>query len=104
MGHSSGGAGKDIRVVGAKVSAWVERKGHRLTESMITGVYDVGIEVLFIGTGVNQALECPRKVQDAILAQGIGRVVLEPAPQACRTYHALYRQGVKVALFAHGTS
>ncbi|MHB0857670.1 MAG: Mth938-like domain-containing protein [Anaerolineae bacterium] len=70
---------------------------------MITGVYDQGIEVLIIGLGVNQALECPQKVQDAILERGIQRVVLEPTPQACRTYNALYHDGIKVALLAHGT-
>ena len=31
------GVGKDIRLIGHDVSAWRERKGHRLTPAMITG-------------------------------------------------------------------
>ena len=57
------GVGKDIRLIDTQVSEWRERKGHRLSPAMITGVYDLGIDVLIIGIGVNGALECPKKVK-----------------------------------------
>lgn len=107
--HSGGGVagrkgvGKDIRLVGQDVTEWHERQGHRLTSSMITGVYDRGIEVLIIGVGVNGALECPDEVKHRIEAKGISRVILARTPDACALYNSLYRQGTRVALLAHAT-
>jgi hypothetical protein len=97
------GAGKDIRVIGRKVTEWKERKGHVLTPAMITGVYDVGIEVLVIGIGVDGALACPEDVKRSIRDQGIARVELRRTPEACQLYNALLRAGKRVALLAHGT-
>ncbi len=106
--HSGGdkgriGAGKDIRLIGREVTEWHERKGHLLTHAMITGVYEQGIEVLIVGTGVNGALECPEEVKHRIEARGIPRVILACTPDACALYNSLYRQGTRVALLAHGT-
>ena len=106
--HSGGdkgriGAGKDIRLIGRDATEWHERKGHQLTSSMITGVYDQRIEVLIIGAGVNGALECPDEVKHGIEAKGIGRVIVARTPDACVLYNSLYRQGTRVALLAHGT-
>jgi hypothetical protein len=97
------GVGKDIRLVGQAVSPWRERKGHKLKKSMITGVYDRGVDVLVIGIGVHGAVECPDKVKKAIREHGISDLVLQPTPQACATYNELFHQGRKVALLAHGT-
>jgi hypothetical protein len=55
------GVGKDLRLVGEDVSAWRERKGHKLKRSMITGVYDREVDVLVIGIGVHGAIKCPDK-------------------------------------------
>lgn len=95
--------GKDIRLVGNQVTAWKERQGHRLKPSMLTGIYQYDVQVLIIGTGVYGRLKCPDKVKQAILEQGIGTVILQRTPDACRTYNVLFRQGVRVALLAHGT-
>lgn len=97
------GVGKDIRLVGREVSAWKERKGHRLTPEMITGVYRRGIEVLVIGNGDGGALEVPAEVIAAIQANGIPEVIVEKTGKACKLYNRLYRQGKKAALLAHGT-
>ena len=97
------GAGKDIRVIGCDVTEWKERQGHRLTQEMITRLYDQGIEVLVIGLGVEKALKCPKKVRKAIRRHGIESVVLRSTPKACKKYNALFRQGKRVALLAHGT-
>lgn len=97
------GVGKDIRLIGREVTEWAERKGHTLTKSMITGVYDRGIEILIIGIGVNGALECPLELKEKILSRGIKKVKLERTPQACALYNKLFHQGKKVALLAHGT-
>lgn len=97
------GAGKDIRLIGKKVTRWKERKGHRLKKSMITGVYDKDIDVLIIGTGVEDSVEVPDKVRGAVEKHGIPELVIEPTPQACRTYNKLYRKGIRVALLVHGT-
>jgi hypothetical protein len=102
--HREGkGAGKDIRIVGSDVTEWAERKGHLLTADMVKGVYKRGVEVLIIGNGVDQALECPAKVREKIVAKGIPDVRVLPTPDACREYNELHRQGRKVALLAHGT-
>ena len=100
---SSKGAGKDIRLIGTEVTPWEERHGHRLKKSMITGVYDSGIEVLIIGIGVEGAIEVPDKVRRAVAERGIPELIVERTPQACRAYNALYREGKRVALLAHGT-
>jgi hypothetical protein len=97
------GVGKDIRLIGREVSAWRERKGHRLTPAMITGVFDNDIEVLIIGVGVYGALECPDDVQQAIREKGINQLILERTPAACQTYNTLFHEGKCVALLAHGT-
>ena len=97
------GAGKDIRLIGMEVTKWRERKGHLLSEAMITGVYDLGLEVLIIGIGVNGAVECPKKVMKEIEDKGIGQVILARTPQACALYNDLFHQHKRVALLAHGT-
>jgi hypothetical protein len=97
------GKGKDIRLIGKKVSKWKERKGHLLSTSMITGVFDQGIEFLIIGTGVNGFVECAGDVEVSIRQRGIKEVVLKKTPEACRLYNNLYRDKKKVALLAHGT-
>lgn len=97
------GVGKDIRVIGREVTEWKERKGHLLTSSMITGVYDAGIEVLVIGIGVDGAIACPEEVKRSIRDHGIARVELRRTPEACQLYNALLRAGKRAALLAHGT-
>jgi len=97
------GAGKDIRIVGETVSPWEERKGHKLKPDMITGVYGHGVQVLVIGNGVRSMVEVTRKTREAIAGHGIARLIVQPTPDACRTYNELYRQGAQVALLAHGT-
>lgn len=102
--HSkTAGVGKDIRLVGEEVSAWRERKGHKLKRSMITGVYDRDVDVLVIGVGVYGAIECPDKVRAAVREHGISELIVEPTPEACATYNGLFREGRRVALLAHGT-
>lgn len=97
------GKGKDIRLVGTKVSKWKEREGHKLEPNMITGVFDLNLEVLIIGTGVEGMIECPKKVRNYIKENGIGELIIEETPAACRIYNRLYHEGKKVALLAHGT-
>jgi len=97
------GCGKDIRMVGDKVTSWEEREGHLLKKSMITGIYDQGINILVLGVGVESAVKCPRKVVKAIRKHGIKRVIVKATPEACKVYNKLYSRGKKVALLAHGT-
>ncbi|HEY5609986.1 MAG TPA: Mth938-like domain-containing protein [Thermoanaerobaculia bacterium] len=97
------GVGKDIRVIGDDVSAWKERKGHRLTAAMITGVYGKGIETLVIGTGAVGAIDWSESVIESIKEHGIRNVIVQPTPAACETFNALSQEGIKVALLAHAT-
>lgn len=97
------GVGKDVCLIGRTVTEWKERKGHRLTWDMVTGVVKERPEVLVIGNGVYGALECPGELLDAIKHKGVPEVYVLPTPEACRLYNELLRQGRKVALLAHGT-
>jgi hypothetical protein len=90
-------------VIGEKVSAWKERKGHLLTPEMITGVYGQGIEVLVIGIGAQGMIECPAEVEAAIRAAGIGELILALTPEACERFNELVAAGRHAALLAHGT-
>jgi hypothetical protein len=103
--HGEGhlGAGKDIRIIGGSVTAWSERKGHLLKPKMITGVYNLGLEVLVIGNGVNGALQVPPDLLDEVRQNGIPDVRVALTPEACRIYNDLYRGGREVAMLAHGT-
>lgn len=106
--HSGGGgkrkgAGKDIRLIGEKVTSWKERKGHVLLPEQVTGVFRKGIEVLVIGNGEDQALQVSEKVLESIRARGIGEVIVAATPQACSVYNRLHNAGKKAALLAHGT-
>ncbi len=102
-GEGEVGVGADIRLIGTTVSKWAERKKHDLTPEMITGVYDNGLEILFIGSGVEGRLKCPDAVKQAISSHGITDIRVLPTPEACRQYNILHREGRKVALLAHGT-
>lgn len=97
------GKGKDIRLIGTKVSKWKEREGHRLSKSMISGIFDERLDVLIIGIGVDGLIECPDEVLKHIKSRGIERVILKNTPDACRIYNDLYHEGKRVALLAHGT-
>lgn len=97
------GKGKDIRLIGKKVSKWKERKGHTLDSYMITGVFGLDVEVLIIGVGVEGMLDCPKKVCDYIHDNGIPELILKETPEACMIYNRLYHEGKNVALLAHGT-
>lgn len=97
------GKGKDIKVIGKKVKRWKERKGHVLDRSMVEDVIGKGVEVLVIGNGVEGALVVPQEVLDYLLENGIGKVIVEKTPEACKEYNRLYHDGKKVALLAHGT-
>jgi len=97
------GVGKDIRLIGTKVSKWKERKGHMLSDEMITKVFDQDIITLIIGLGASGALVCPSSVQNYIRQHGISELILLNTPEACKKYNELYKSGKKVALLAHGT-
>jgi hypothetical protein len=97
------GKGKDIRLIGDKVTRWKEREGHLLTMEMITGVFDEGMEILIIGSGVDGRIECPEEVRKYILDRGISNLEIVKTPSACMLYNRLYHQGAKVAMLAHGT-
>ncbi|MBN1536545.1 MAG: hypothetical protein JW908_07420 [Anaerolineales bacterium] len=97
------GAGKDICIVGEKVTSWKERKGHKLNIDMITGVLNKNVDVLVLGVGVYGALKCKNKVIKEIKKTGILEVYVLKTPDACKKYNELYREGMRVALLAHGT-
>ncbi len=97
------GVGKDIRLVGKRISKWKERKGHELSFDMITGVFGHNIETLIIGIGVESRIECPEDVIHAIKEHGIPTVILKATPEACKLYNEYFRSGTNVALLAHGT-
>lgn len=97
------GAGKDIRLIGSKVTPWEERAGHLLSPEMITGVFDGNPEALILGLGANRAVSCPDHVVAWIRERGIPEVILLDTAAACRKYNELHRQGRRVALLAHGT-
>ena len=96
------GAGKDVRLIGHEASAWAERKGHKLTPEMVTGVYDRDIDVLVIGNGVNSAVEVPDDVREAVESHGL-ELIVERSQDACLTYNDMMREGRKAALLVHGT-
>ncbi len=97
------GAGKDIRIVGGNVTAWRERRGHRLSPDMITGVFGVGVETLIIGTGADGLIEYSEEVAASIRLRGISCIIGAPTPESCRIYNEMHRSGKRVALLAHGT-
>ncbi len=102
-GNQIKGVGKDIRLIGEKVSEWKERKGHSLSPEMITGIYKHDIHTLVIGVGVEGLLKVPKETRQAIEENGVKTLVIEKTPEACRIYNELYHKGVHVALLAHGT-
>ena len=101
--HSSEkGVGKDIFLSPEGVSAWHERKGHKLKADMVRRALALKPEVLIIGNGVEGALEIGKKARKEIEDAGVKLIVLR-TPEACREYNRLYRHGKRVILLAHGT-
>jgi len=103
VGSIKWGAGKDICMVGKKVTEWRERKGHLLKPDMITGVFDQRIDILIIGVGVHGSVQVSEEVKQFIIEGGINQIEIQPTPEACGTYNDLFHQGRNVALLAHGT-
>lgn len=97
------GVGKDICIVGGVVEPWSARKGHRLTPKMVTCALRPGTRVLVIGKGVRGAIRVTKKTRQAILEAGIEEIIIEKTPKACEIFNQLSKQGVEVALLAHGT-
>lgn len=97
------GVGKDICIVGGVVEPWSARKGHRLTPKMVTSALRPGTRVLVIGKGVRGAIRVTKKTRQAILEAGIEEIIIEKTPKACEIFNQLSKQGVEVALLAHGT-
>lgn len=102
-GEARIGAGKDIQLVGRKVTRWKERKGHLLDKSMVKSILEGDINILIIGNGANGALIVPQEVVDYLIKKGILEVMVRKTPDACEVYNRLYHQGKKVGLLAHGT-
>ena len=96
------GVGKDIFLSPEGVSAWHERKGHKLKAGMVRRALALKPEVLIIGNGVEGALEIGKKARKEIDDAGVKLIVLR-TPEACREYNRLYRHGKRVILLAHGT-
>jgi hypothetical protein len=96
------GAGKDIFVYGTRVTAWDERKGHRLDTRMVDRALRETPDILIIGSGHRGALAVPGNVIQEIKKK-VGEVYVLDTPEACRLYNQLYHQGKKVILLAHGT-
>ncbi len=97
------GVGKDICIVGGRVSPWMERKGHRLTPRMVRPALDPEVKILVIGNGVNGAIKVTEKARQAVISAGVEELIVEKTPKACKTYNRLARAGEAVALLAHGT-
>ena len=97
------GKGKDIRLVGEKVTKWKDREGHTLSPEMVTDVYEQNIDTLIIGSGVHGCIECPDKTIRFIQERGIPNILILKTPEACKKYNELYHDGVRVALLGHGT-
>jgi len=96
------GVGKDIFLSPQGVSAWHERKGHKLKAGMVKRALSLKPEVLIIGNGVEGALEIGKKARQEVEDAGVKLVVLR-TPDACREYNRLFREGKRVILLAHGT-
>jgi len=97
------GSGKDIRIIGRKVSPWFERKGHNLKKQMITGIFKQQIDILIIGNGIKGDLKVPGEVINEIHSKGIKEVIIKKTPEACQLYNNFFQEGKMVALLAHGT-
>jgi hypothetical protein len=97
------GVGKDIRMVGDRVTEWKERKGHILLPEMITGVFEPVVECLVIGIGVDSAIKVSFETKQYMHDRGINQLILLPTPEACKKYNILVREGQKAGLLAHGT-
>lgn len=97
------GAGKDIRLIGRKTSPWAEREGHVLSRQMLTGIFEQGIDILIIGTGIKGDIQVSEQVIEDILSGGIKQLFVEKTPEACRLYNDFFHEGKNVALLAHAT-
>jgi hypothetical protein len=99
----AGGWGRIFALSGGEVRPWAERKGHRLTPKMVKPALRPDVEILVIGNGVNGAIKVTGKTRQAIAAAGIDTLMIEKTPKACELFNQLARQGLAVALLAHGT-
>jgi len=103
VNDAKAGCGKDIRMIGHEVSEWQERKGHRLSIDMITGVFNREVDTLIIGVGHLGAVDVPDAVVAEIKKRGIPEVQLLRTPAACTLFNQKCAAGERVALLAHGT-
>jgi len=76
------GTRKDIRLIGREITPWQERKGHRLSKQMATGVFEKEIDVLIIGSGIKGDLKVADEVIDEIRAAGVKEVIVRKTLEA----------------------
>jgi len=74
------GAGKDICMINGRVRSWTTRKGHVLTQHMIDGVMNTGVDILVVGNGVYGKVRVPKPTRKAIKQGGINRLIIEKTP------------------------
>jgi len=94
---------KDIRCIGREPTPWNDRKGHLLSEEMITGVWDQPLDVLVLGMGIDGAVQCPPELCERLKSRGIPEILVLPTKDACLCFNELVRSGRRAALLAHGT-
>jgi len=94
---------KDIRCIGREPTPWMDRKGHLLSEEMITGVWDQPLDVLVLGMGIDGAVRCPPEVVERLKARGIPEILVLPTQEACLRFNERIKAGSRAALLAHGT-
>ncbi len=103
--HNNGtrmGVGKDICLIGDRLHAWEERKGHLLNNEMVCCVAEADVDTVIIGNGFYGALQVPASVRQYLQGKG-KKVMVEKTPEACRLFNELFNKGEKIALLAHGT-
>lgn len=83
------------------ITAWQPQSLASLETQHLTALFDIGAEVILIGTGKQQQLPNPA-VWQALVSNGVGFEIMTTAA-VCRTYNVLLSEARRVAaaIFLH---
>ncbi|WML90529.1 Mth938-like domain-containing protein [Thiothrix lacustris] len=79
----------------ALISDWQPQSIQTLQPEHLQALFDIGAEVILIGTGENQHFPTP-EIWKALVQHGVGFEVMTTAA-ACRTYNVLLSEARRVA-------
>jgi hypothetical protein len=92
----------DIKIVNKRPFYWNDRNRYNLEESNLNDLFKAKPEVIIIGTGASGMLKVSQDIKEMIKERNTG-VVVEPTPQAVKSFNKAVKANLNVAAIMAAT-